>query len=238
MKTNALSLLFCTFISFVGIAQDYPGFIPSYQRFSGETVDYFLKKDSSKVEGKIKDLDRKKGLIEKIEVISNNKTIVLKPEELLNAYLEPSTTSKINQITNHALRVDKRGTYSINNDLLNKGYAFFESHLTQVKKDEVYVLLQLVNPESVGRIRVFDDPFGTQAMSVGMYGMTMAGGNEKSFYIKKDNAKVFKLKKAELEDEFEKLFGDCPKVKAYANNRIKWSDLNVYVYIYNTECAK
>ncbi len=240
MKNNLLVYILSLCVCFEGLSQEYPGFIPSYQRFSGEKVAYFLKKDSSKVEGFIKALNRKKGLIEHVELKSGNKneSLILKPDQLLTVYLEPTSTSKFHQVTKNAFRIDKRGTYDLNNDLLNKGYVLCESHLTQVKKEEVYVLLQLVNPDFAGRIKVFDDPFGTEALSMSMYGMTMVGGNQKSYYIKKDSDKVYKIKYSNIDDYIGSFFGDCPKVMALLGKGAVWSELNRYVYIYNTECGK
>jgi hypothetical protein len=241
MKKNVFILLIFTLFTFDISAQKYPGFIPAYERFSNKKVVYLMLKDNTKVEGTIKDLDRKKGLIEEIDIkpTGQKKSVTYSPEELQNAYLEPTALNKILKIDNQILRINKLGKYNINNDLVDKGYVYFESSLAQItKRKEDYVLLQLLNPTFTGRIRVFDDPLAQESMGLGIGGMTLVGGDEKSYYLKKDEEKAYRLRRAKIDDDFLKLFGDCPAVIKAAEGKIKWLDLNKYVYIYNTECAE
>lgn len=221
------------------LAQDkFPGFIPSYDRFSSKKTSFVILKDNTKVEGTIDDLDRKKGLIEEIVLKPvKGKKMTLLPEDIQGAYLEPSGYSKLATFNTNITRLNKITKYDVNSELIEKGYVYFESSVTQLKKKDIIVLLQLLNPTFTGRIRIYDDPFATESIGVGVGGFTVAGGDSKSYYLKKDDQKAYRLKRDDFEDDFPKLFGDCPAVLEMAKERVKWTDLNKYVYTYNTTCT-
>ncbi|MFN8431370.1 MAG: hypothetical protein U0V04_15440 [Spirosomataceae bacterium] len=241
-KTTGILFLFMVLAS-ITMAQKkekYPAFIPSFNSFSHKKISYVTLKDGTKIEGEIDDLDRKKGLIEEIEIkpTGAKKKMTIDPVQLQDAYLTPSALSKMATINSELGRIQKISKYDVNKDLVEKGYVYFESSLTQIKKKEDYVILQLLNPTFTGRIRVFDDPMAQESASVGFGGLTLAGGDSKSYYIKKDDQKAYRLKRADFKEDFPKLFGDCPAVLKAIEGEAKWLDLNKYVYIYNDSCSK
>lgn len=237
-------ILFLSFL-FLKVAQaqnskKYPVFIPSYDRFSKNKIAYLTLRDGSKIEGEIDQLARKKGLIEEIKIMptGEKKKQTIDPVLLENAYLAPTSLSKLATFSNEITKIQRVGRYDVNNDLIEKGYVYFESSLAQVKKKEEYVILQLLNPTFSGRIRVYDDPLAMESMSLNMGGMTLAGGDSKSYYIKKDDQKAYKLKRADFLEDFPKIFGDCPSVIKSIEKEAKWLELSKYVFIYNEECSK
>lgn len=98
-------------------------------------------------------------------------------------------------------------------------------------------MVQLLNPGFDSKIKVFKDPFGKETASIGVAGMKVAGGDEKSVLIKKEGMEdsMF-LTKKNIEDEFENIFGDCPKLMEYVEekpNSIKMSNLAEFVFLYD-----
>ena len=92
------------------------------------------------------------------------------------------------------------------------------------------LLLQLLNPSFSSKIRVYSDPFAGETASVGIGGVKLAGGDEKSYYVKKEDKPAYKLKKKDFKADFDALFKDCSDMKM---DKVKWSEFAEYVFKYN-----
>ena len=70
-------------------------FIPAFDTFSGKKTAIVVLEDGTKVEGTIKDLDRKKGQIESIKLkFEDGKKVEYEAEEIKHMYLPPSGFDK------------------------------------------------------------------------------------------------------------------------------------------------
>jgi hypothetical protein len=65
-------------------------------------------------------------------------------------------------------------------------------------------------------------------------GVTLAGGEDKSYYVKY-NGKTFKLSKKDYAEKFKELFASCPKMlEKYP--KPNWSDFALHIFMFDTEC--
>ncbi len=244
MKKVSLSvlLLLCSMISV--FAQDDKDnekpdnsvfqFLPVYDRYA--TKECIVKlKDGRVIKGINDDLDRKKGQINSIEIqdATTKKTTEYKADQIDEMYLYPSGLDKLTKRYGAATDLKSYTNNSLDK-ILSQGYCYFKNQAVSLKnkKKEQEFLMQLVNPDFCSKIMVFGDNMAKESASIGVGPMKMAGGIDKSYYIRKNN-EVFWLKKAEFTDSYDKLFGDCPEfVAKYPKKDVVWRKLNLYIYEY------
>jgi len=121
---------------------------------------------------------------------------------------------------------------------LDDGYLYMESSNVQVKKKKTqYCMLQLMNPTFSKNIKVYNDPLAGESASVGVGGMTLAGGLAKSYYIKKAGEDVaMRIKKKEYKQDMEALFSECSEVLAKHSSSPKWDQFEQFIFDYSTMC--
>ena len=214
-------------------------FIPGFDTFSHSKIAYVQLNDGTMMEGEIDDIDRKKGLIEAIVMRSkSNKKAQLFPDDIKTMYLPATAMTKLDNRISTTTNVRKSRNSAINLETINKGYAYFEQSVVVLKKETSTLLLQVVNPSFCQKIRVYHDALAGQSVSVGVGFMTVAGGLDKSYFVKVGNEPAFKLRKADYEDEFPNLFANCPAFsQKYANKRDRvWRDFAQHVAEYTELC--
>lgn len=232
LLTALLSLSLLAEIS----AQD---FIPAYDRFSGKETSYILLEDGSKVEGTLEDLDRKKGLIEEVVIKdASGKKITLKPEQIKAMYLMPSGFSKFSTNMDVGTKVKKWDAKYIDSEIIKKGYAYFEKAKVVIKKDQEMLLMQLLNPGFNSKIKVFHDPFAAETMRLGVGGMTMAGGDDKSYYVQTGDFPAKKIKKKDYDNEIKVMYASCPALVKKIGEKIRWTEFAQHVYEFTFECQQ
>jgi len=225
----ALAALFYTQVTFA------QAFVPAMAGFSKKKNIYIHLENGKVIEGSVKSFKWKKGLIEEIKMDGTKQKIA--PEKITHMYIPPSGYAKFASAMNHIYDAQKWQSEDLDKDILEKGYCYLEKSEAQIKKNKSGTyLLQLVNPHMSTKIKVYHDPFAGETASVGVGGVTVAGGIAKSYYAKKAGAKLaIKLEKKNYKDEFKTFFGDCPSVmKKYGDNP-KWKDFALHVQEY-TNC--
>ncbi len=232
--TTLLSLILCSTIYNTTFSQD---FIPAYDRFSGKEISYINLEDGSKLEGTLEDLDRRKGLIEEVIIKdAGGKKIKLKPEQIKSMYLMPSGYSKLSTNMDVGTKVKKWDAKYIDSEIIKKGYAYFEKAKVAIKNDQELLLMQLLNPGFNSKVKVFHDPFAAETMRVGFGGMTMAGGDDKSYYVQVGEFPAKKLKKKEYDDEIKVMYASCPTLVKKIGEKIRWTEFAQHVYTYTFDC--
>ncbi len=204
--------------------------------FSGSKPAYLTFTDGTKLEGTIKDIDRKKGLIKliKIKDKEGNKHKI-KPEQVQYMYLAPSSFSKLSKALNISSDVRKWTSKDINQDLVGDGYVYFEQSKVQVKKKQLVLLMQLLNPNFSAKVKVYHDPRASESTSLAVGGLKVAGGHAKSYYVKVEGQDVaYRLKKKDYKKGFAEMWKGCDKV-AEKYPKIKWTELVKHIIDY-TEC--
>lgn len=212
-------------------------FLTPFYTFSDDKISYVTLKDGKEIQGNIKDLDRKKGLIKKVEIKDlDGKKLKLKPEDISHMYLPPSGLSKLVATMDFLHDAQKWDNKDLNADIIGKGYVYFEQSDVLIKKKKRTMLMQLLNPSFSSVVKVYHDPFAKETASFGVAGVTLAGGHDKSYYIKKDNV-AYLLKKKDYDEEFDLLFKSCPAVKEKFA-KVKWSEFANHVFEASQACKK
>jgi hypothetical protein len=251
MKSVHRALIFVMLASHALIAQDKKDekpdkadyrFLPVYDAY-GSKPSMLKLKDGRTIHGIKGDLDRKKGQIYSIvmkDSVTNKKTEYL-ADEIAEMYLLPSDLENVSK-TSKAMDPGKLRTYTNNNldQIVNRGYVYFRSQSVSLKnrKKEKDYLMQLVNPSFSVVIQVYGDNMAKETGGIGVMGMKLTGGLDKSYYVSKAG-EVFWLKKSDFDDYYLQLFGDSEEfLKKYPKKKADWEDLNLYVYEYTRTVVK
>jgi hypothetical protein len=207
-------------------------FLPAIERFSSKKLDYLILNSGEKVEFYLDDLDRKKGLIVNVEGKTvDGKKFEYNADEIKEMYLAASDFAKLsslNRSTRSVLSMQRTDMKEIGRE-----HVYFEQHQVEGRKSTT--LLQLVNPESTSRMKVFHDPWAVETMGVGIGGLQLTGGIDKSYYAVYDG-KTVKIYKRNYEELFAALFAGCPAVLQKYKSAA-WRDLPLHLDTYETECA-
>ncbi|RDB03425.1 hypothetical protein [Runella aurantiaca] len=237
MKKQTLTCLFCAVTCITNaFGQE---FIPGFDSFSHSKPAYVHLGDGTVMEGEIDDIDRKKGLIEAIAMRSKSgKKAQLFPDDIKIMYLPATAMTKLDNRITTMTNVRKLQNADVNMETINKGYAYFEKSVVVLKKETLTLLLQVVNPSFCQKIKVYHDAYAGQSASLGVGSMTVAGGLDKSYFVKVGNQPAFKLKKADYEEEFPNIFANCPAFsRKYASKKDRvWRDFAKHVAEYTELC--
>ena len=103
-----------------------------------------------------------------------------------------------------------------------------------------FILSQLLNAGFDNKLQVYDYPAGKKAMSVGVGGMTIAGGMEKEYVVRKtgEEETYMALKRKYDDTYFDIFFSDCEKLISLDESDREWDEFPAHVFIYDTECAE
>ena len=210
---------------------------PSHS-YSHKKTSYVTLKDGTVITGTLKDLDYKKGLIDFVNIEDGaGKKWKLKPEKISIMYLPPTSFDNMTKAMDFAGDAQKWNSQKLDQDLIHQGYVYFENAKVKVKKKEGELLMQLLNPTFAEKVKVYHDPYANESNSFGVGGVTVAGGNEKSYYVQTDNnAAAFKLEKKDYKDQYTAMWQKCPAVKK-EYPKPAWEDLTKHVIAYSN-CSK
>lgn len=206
--------------------------------FSHKKTSYVTLTDGTVITGTLKDVDRKKGLIEYVNIEDGDgKKNKLKAEKIKLMYLPPTAFDNMVKATDFIYDSQKWTQQKLDQDLIGQGYIYFENAKVKIKKKEMSLLMQLLNPTFCDKVRVYNDPLAKETTSLGFGGVTLAGGNEKSYYVHLEGSKAaFRLYKKDYKEQFPGLWQKCPEMKKNYPN-MKWEDFTQNIIDYNT-CAK
>lgn len=241
MKTSIAVLIVMFLLS--GLTVNAQKFSIPLEGFSTKKTAYLTMSDGTVFEGTLSSFTRKKGLIETVKMKNaKGEKLKITPSNISYMYLAPSDLAKfgaaLEQI-NNVNNWEKETNSKINAELMKEGYVYFEKIPTQVKKNTQDLMLQLINPSFASKIRVYHDPFAQETMGLAVGDITVVGGLDKSYYIKKEGDKsAYRLFKNDYKDQFKTLFGDCPEFMAKYSDNIKWSDLETHIFEYTQMTCK
>ncbi len=211
-------------------------FLEPSETFSPKKVSYLTMMDGSVKEVFLKSIKREKGLIEelKVEDAAGTKSKI-KPKDIKFMYLPQSGFDKFSKEMDFIHDVQKWDNKEIDQSKVADGYIYFEQAEVQVKKEKLTLMMQLLNPSFSSKIKVYHDPYAAESASVGIGGFTLAGGDDKSYYVAVRNQTAFKLMKKNYEEDFMKVFGFCSPLKNKFE-KINWSQFDEHVYEHNQNC--
>lgn len=230
MTQKFLLILLCTFI--FGALNAQRLLSPSLS-FSHKKTAYITLTDGTEIQGNIKDIDRKKGLIEFIKLKDGKgKKHKLDADKIKHMYLPPSGLDKLGKIDEMLFDADNWDSENLNKDYIMQGLVYFELSDVKIKKKNRKLLMQLLNPEFSKQVKIYHDPFAKETMSLGIGPVTAIGGDAKSYYLAKGDGAAYKVKKKNYKDEFKPLFQSCDEmIKTYT--KPSWSDLVEHVIAFS-----
>lgn len=209
-----------------------------FDTVSHKKTSYIYMENGKEIQGTVKKLKRKKGLVREINIKNaKGKKVTVPIEDIKYAYLPQSGLDKFMKFDEFIgdATMWEDGLYD--KERIKAGYAYFEKAEVMVKKKKRTMLVQLLNPGLCSRVKVYHDPIAKEAMGVGVAGFKVAGGGDKSYYISKDGAVATKLLKKRYKKSFGDLFGDCKTVKSKFG-KAQWSKFEEALFLYNQTCEK
>lgn len=233
MNLSKILVLTCLMLGMV-LSTSAQSFLPAFEGFSTKKTTYLTMKDGKEKEGQLKNLKRKKGLITELwlKVDGKKKVEKIVAEDIKKMYVPASGMEKLGKALEKTSDATQWKSDGIEQERMKDGYAYYEFSEVKYKKETRKLLLQLLNPGFSTGIRVYHDPFAGETMSAGVAGIKVAGGDAKSYYVKKGNEKAYRLKKKEYGDDFTRLFKDCPEVIKSVEGDPRWTDLAKHAYDY------
>lgn len=225
MKIIGSFILSVSFALFLG-AQS---FVPPFELFSKNKVCYLTLADGSQAELYLKSMKKKKGLITELNLVNSSKQKYKYPAaQIKEIYIPASGLQKMMSYDESFSRT-LRGSQDVNMDHIKNGYALFLSTEVMLKDGKQTLLLQLLNPGFSSAHQVFHDPLAAETASVAVGGFNVAGGDDKSYYIKTGDKPAYRLMKKNYDEEFKKLYKDCPAVYRKYKNDISWSKFALHL---------
>ena len=231
------TLIFVLLIFSSSIVLQAQQFLRPFETIASKKTTYITMEDGSEIEGKVRRLKYKRGLIKEINIKNDAGKKEVPIEDINFAYLPQSAWDKIAKATDFIYDATQWDEGMYDQDRIKEGYAFFEKSKVMVKKKERILLMQLLNPGTCSRIKVYHNPFAGETASVGVAGVKLAGGNDKSYYIRIDNGVAFRLRKKNYKKQFSEIFGDCPAIRKKFG-KARWSELEEVVFEYNKSCKE
>ena len=184
------------------------------------------------------DLNRKKGLISQVKIKDESgKLYKLTPDKIKYMYLAPSGLDKVGKALDVLTDATKWNDEKLDQDLIKQGYVYIEQSEVMLKKKKMVLLMQLLNPTSSKEVKIYHDPLAKETASVGIGGINVAGGDAKSYFVKKGNGVAVKLEKKDYKKSFKELWGDCADMMSKYGDNPKWLDLAKHALEY-CECKK
>lgn len=209
---------------------------PSFT-FSHSKTAYITLANGQEIIGVVNNINRKKGLIKFIKIEDGNgQSHKLDPADVAYMYLPPSGLDKLGKASDFLYDATKWNDEKLDQDLLNQGLVYFEQSNVMIKKKTRTLLMQLLNPSFSAAIKIYHDPFADETMSLGVAGIKVAGGIDKSYFIKKGEHAAYKFEKRKYNKEFNMLYSECNAIKEKYGNDHEWSDLAKHVLEYTKEC--
>ena len=206
-------------------------FLEGFQLVSKGKPAYVTLMTGEKLEGHIKDVDWRKGLYESIVFVDNNgKESNLMAKDIQTLYAQPAGMEKLAKRMEFGSNVHKATSKDYNFDLLGQGMMILEQTDVLIKnKKQFNLLMQLLNPDFCSEIKVYRDPIVEETTKWGVAGITLAGGDIKTYYVKKGTAPAYRVEKSDYKKEFAKLFGDNAEMTRKYGEKPSWYDFAKHI---------
>lgn len=225
-----------TFVAFTALSLSAQRFLEPSESFSPKKISYLHMSDGTVQEVYLKSYKRVKGLIKEVKVEDKDgNKVKIAPEDIQFMYLPQSGFDKFAKDMDFLTDVQKWDNKEIDQAKVADGYIYFELAEVEVKKEKRKLMMQLLNPSFCSQIKVYHDPLASETTSVGLGGFTMAGGDDKSYYVSVRKGTAFNLEKKEYKEIFSKVFGFCTPLKEKYPD-VRWADFAEHVYEHSQNC--
>lgn len=108
----------------------------------------------------------------------------------------------------------------------------------QLPNKDKYALMQLLNPDFCGKIKVYVNPNANETGSMELNGLSLTGGEDTSYLVVTEGNQAELYKKMKYNKEaLTRLYKDCDEfVDEYAGEKFKWKDFSEHVFVYDQLC--
>lgn len=214
-------------------------FIAKQGTFSYKKMAYIYLENGDSIIGDLEKVGYKKSLIDELNVKKEGEK---KGEEIdintiKRVYLPVSNVAIGFSKANQPFDAGNWSKSGLNQLLLNEGYVLYEKSVTVLKGKEEVLLMQLVNPGFNDKIRVYADPRAGESQSFGVGPVKLAGGDDKSYYVKVGDKPAIKVKSKDFDENISTIFAGCPTLEAKLKEKADWGDFAKYVYEHS-QCAQ
>lgn len=195
--------------------------------FSHKKIAEFRLVDGTVLKARLREMTFKKGLINSMEVkdtLGNMRKLWAR--EVQSMYLPPSGMDKFSRSMDRTFDAQKWDLEEVKDTMIREGYVFFEQVKVVINDKPTFVLVQLLNPHFSKHIRIYHDPYASETMRFGVAGITVAGGEDTSYYVLKPGGEPLaeRIQRRNYRKKFEALWNDCPSLMKRKNGTIYWSD--------------
>lgn len=167
--------------------------------------------------------------------LENGEKAKFKPEDVARLSVKASKLAKLAMMTESASSI-KEMTNTNFDEIVNREYIVFETAMRHNKASKLR-LMQLLNPGFDSQIKVFADPNAKETMGVGVGGVKLTGGADKSYLFVQNDEKAVLVKKGSYKKNFDELYGNCPAMlQVFAGEKVKWNDVAGHVFAYDQVC--
>jgi hypothetical protein len=192
---------------------------------------YLLTSDGTRVTGTLEKFVMRKKHFEAVELRTEAGQVVrYAAQDLRELGLPPAKGAKVvGGILGTASVAKARNTDL--NGLEAEYIKFYPEYLADQQR---HVLLQLLNPDFSSKVRIYGDSFANQTKGVGIGGVKLTGGVDKTYYVRvKDQ--TLRLSKSGYGRRFREYFADCPQL-AQQYRSPAWRDFPRHVHFYDQQC--
>ena len=161
--------------------------------------------------------------------------VKLKPEDVSRLSIKASKLAKLAMLAESTSSI-KELTNTNFDEIVNRDYIIFETAMRHNKASKLR-LMQLLNPGFDSQIKVFADPNAKETKGIGVGGIKLTGGVDKSYLFVQNDEKAVLVKKGKYKKRFDELYEKCPKMlEVFAGEKVKWSDVAGHVFVYDQVC--
>jgi len=192
--------------------------------------------EGNTIEGKIvsgKAIDSSPGSITVLDKEGNK--VKLKAEQIKSAKVKASDLIKFSKGIENMGSVQEI-TNADWKEIIDSEYLYYVRALAPKKKKDKSRIYMVLNPGFDSKIQILHNPWGNESGGLGVGGVKLTGGKEKSYLIVKNGQKSFKIKKGDYKKQFKDIYGDCPAILATFTGKIKLADLAGHVFAYDQIC--
>ena len=188
--------------------------------------------------GKLGSMTSVNGYIGKVTLKDDNKVKTkLKPEDISRIKVKAGKMMKFSMAASSTGSI-KQITKTDFSEIQEREYVIFETALRNNKRAEPR-LMQLLNPGFDSVIKVYTDPNAKETKGVGIGGIKLTGGEDKSYMFVINEEQSVKVKKGSYKRNFEELYADCQiMLDTFAGEKTKWADAAGHVFAYDQTCGQ
>ncbi|NLR92163.1 hypothetical protein [Flammeovirga agarivorans] len=200
---------------------------------------YVIKNDGTKIEGKVTSASLTNNILKTVTMkTSDGEKMKFKAEDIKQFAVVPKDLFKFEQSMTAGSIKELAGRDFA--DVVDQSHVYYEQAILPGKKNK-FALMQLLNPGFDHVVKVYKDPNAKQTGGIGVAGVKVTGGIDKSYLVcdTGSNRAVLMEKKKYKKEAQKVIFDKCPEVfnKYYAGEKFQWKDFAEHVYVYDQLCA-